>query len=243
MRLVPRRVNLNHGSDNQVAGGWELTPRPSIDHIRRPQILAAAAEVIAERGVAATRIADVAERAGVSPPAVLYWFDSKEQLLAEALVADDEAFYRAISGLLAERARPAERLALLIAATASSTGDFTLWMEMLNLSQRDEGLAAARERLDARWREELAAIVRDGREAGEFGAADPELAALEISALLDGLTIQVALGDPATSPQRMLEVASAAVERLLDCELPRQALIPPERLRAGIGEEEAALAR
>ena len=35
-----------------------MSPRPSIDHIRRPQILAAAAEVIAERGVAGTRIAD-----------------------------------------------------------------------------------------------------------------------------------------------------------------------------------------
>ena len=50
-----------------------MSPRPNIDHIRRPQILAAAAEVIAERGVAGTRIADVAARSGVSPPAVLYW--------------------------------------------------------------------------------------------------------------------------------------------------------------------------
>ncbi|MGZ5356559.1 MAG: helix-turn-helix domain-containing protein, partial [Solirubrobacterales bacterium] len=52
-----------------------MSPRPQIDHIRRPQILDAAAEVIAERGIAATRIADVAERAGTSAPAVLYWFD------------------------------------------------------------------------------------------------------------------------------------------------------------------------
>ena len=52
-----------------------MSPRPQIDHIRRPQLLAAAAEVIAERGVGATRIADVAERAGTSPAAVLYWFD------------------------------------------------------------------------------------------------------------------------------------------------------------------------
>jgi AcrR family transcriptional regulator len=48
-----------------------LSPRPQIDHIRKPQILAAAAEVIAERGLASTRIADVAERAGTSAPAVL----------------------------------------------------------------------------------------------------------------------------------------------------------------------------
>ncbi len=38
-----------------------MSPRPQVDHIRRPQILSAAAEVIAERGVASTRIADVAE--------------------------------------------------------------------------------------------------------------------------------------------------------------------------------------
>ena len=60
-----------------------MSPRPQIDHIRKPQILAAAAEVIGERGLASTRIADVAERAGTSPPAVLYWFGSKDDLLTE----------------------------------------------------------------------------------------------------------------------------------------------------------------
>jgi len=49
-----------------------MSPRPQIDHIRKPQLLGAAAEVISERGVEGTRIADVAERAGTSPPAVLY---------------------------------------------------------------------------------------------------------------------------------------------------------------------------
>jgi len=44
-----------------------VSPRPQIDHIRRPQLLRAAADVIVERGLASTRIADVAERAGTSP--------------------------------------------------------------------------------------------------------------------------------------------------------------------------------
>jgi AcrR family transcriptional regulator len=55
-----------------------LSPRPQIDHIRRPQILEAAAQVIAERGVSGTRVADVAKRAGTSAPAILYWFGSKD---------------------------------------------------------------------------------------------------------------------------------------------------------------------
>jgi AcrR family transcriptional regulator len=35
--------------------------------------------VIRERGVSATRIADVAERMGTSAPAVLYYFESKHR--------------------------------------------------------------------------------------------------------------------------------------------------------------------
>ena len=69
-----------------------MSPRPQIDHIRRPQLLAAAADVIAERGLAGTRIADVAERVGTSSAAILYWFSSKDELLAEALIADEERF-------------------------------------------------------------------------------------------------------------------------------------------------------
>lgn len=175
--------------------------------------------MIAERGVAATRIADVAERSGVSPPAVLYWFDSKEQLLAEALVADDERFYAE----LGERLKPAtsarERLTLLIAAAADGSHDFALWMELWVWALRDPGLRQARERFDARWRGEIEAIVRDGQRAGEFGAVDPAEAALAIAALIDGLTVQVALGDPEISARRLAQTATASAERLLECEL------------------------
>jgi AcrR family transcriptional regulator len=61
--------------------------------VRRPQLLEAAAGVIAERGIASTRIADIAERAGTSSPAILYWFESKDELLAEALTVEEERFY------------------------------------------------------------------------------------------------------------------------------------------------------
>jgi AcrR family transcriptional regulator len=70
-----------------------VSPRPQIGHLRRPAILSAAAEVIRERGLDGTRIADVAERIGASPPAVLYYFESKAELLREALVFAEESFY------------------------------------------------------------------------------------------------------------------------------------------------------
>ena len=77
-----------------------MSPRPSTAHVRRPAILTAAAEVISERGVQNTRISDVAERAGTSAPGVLYWFPSKDELLAEALQLLRRPLLRELTGEL-----------------------------------------------------------------------------------------------------------------------------------------------
>ena len=61
-----------------------MSPRPRLDHLRKPQIVEAAAEVLYERGLFDTRIGDIAERAGTSAPTILYYFESKDRLLEEA---------------------------------------------------------------------------------------------------------------------------------------------------------------
>jgi AcrR family transcriptional regulator len=195
-----------------------MSPRPQIDHIRKPQLLSAAAEVISERGVEATRIADVAERAGTSPPAVLYWFESREELLAEALTSAEDSFYERFEERLAALADPRDRLLALI--DASVTGDdWVLWVELWTRALRDERLREARQRLDDRWRAQIAAIVAEGMEAGVFAAADPDRAALELAALIDGLAVQVALGDGIVSPSVMRETCVEVAERVLGTEL------------------------
>lgn len=51
----------------------------------RERILFAAAAVLSRRGIAHTRLSEIAERAGVRPPAVYYHFPSREELIAEVL--------------------------------------------------------------------------------------------------------------------------------------------------------------
>ena len=196
-----------------------MSPRPQIEHIRKPQILAAAAEVIAERGLASTRIADVAERAGTSPPAVLYWFDSKDDLLTDALTIDEDRFYGAITDRLAELESPRKRLRLLIEACAIEY-DLALWMELWGRALRDRGAASARQRLDDRWRGQIAVVIRDGQQVGEFEAVDADDAAAIVAAVLDGLAVQVTLGDRGISAERMRDLAVQSTELLLGCELP-----------------------
>ncbi len=177
-----------------------MSPRPSTAHVRRPAILTAAAEVISERGVQNTRISDVAERAGTSAPGVLYWFPSKDALLAEALTFSDDRFYDTLTEELAGLGTASERLARLVELWPSDgDGETVLWMELWVRALRDPQLAETRERLDRRWRETLAEVIREGQASGEFGGDDADDLALLLGALMDGYAIQLALGDPAVT--------------------------------------------
>jgi AcrR family transcriptional regulator len=201
-------------------GGSALSPRPTLGHVRRPAILAAAAEVISERGVIGTRIADVAERAGTSPPGVLYWFASKDELLAEALIYSDERFYEELAEALEQAPTARGRLRLLIERwPADGDGEAVLWMELWVRALHDPELAATRERLDRRWREFLADVIRGGQASGEFGAADADELAVVLGALMDGFAIQVALRDPTAAIERVRERCLALAGAQLGCEL------------------------
>ena len=194
-----------------------MSPRPSTAHVRRPAILTAAAEVISERGVQNTRISDVAERAGTSAPGVLYWFRSKDELLAEALTFSDDRFYDSLTEALGGLGSATERLARLVDQwPAAGDGETVLWMELWVRALRDPKLAQTRERLDRRRREALADVIREGQASGEFGGGEADDLALLLGALMDGYAIQLALGDPAVTTdlvrRHCLQLAMRGVE-------------------------------
>ena len=196
-----------------------MSPRPAIDHIRKPQILRAAAEVITERGLTATRIADVAARAGTSAPAVLYWFETRERLLTEALIADENLFAEQLDALLEPLESAREQLLALLEKTVSD-GDLSLWIELWARSLHDLESREERRRLDLAWRERIASIVRAGQEAGEFEPAlDPDAFSIEFAALIDGLGVQVTLGDKDVSVERMLDMLVQVADLQLATEL------------------------
>ena len=95
-----------------------MSPRPKVDHLRKPQIIAAAAEVLYERGLFDTRIGDIAERAGTSSPTILYYFESKDRLLEEAVEYADRTFYERLSGGQDRFEHAADRLVSLIEETS-----------------------------------------------------------------------------------------------------------------------------
>jgi len=179
---------------------------------RREQMLHAALEVISARGYADTRIADVAERAGVSPALVIYYFKTKEQLLTEAIRYYEDNWYAVGQVRLARLESAAGRLEEVVAMSCLPEADpdpassWQLWLDFWAQAARNAEVAGVRQKSDERWRDLIAALVHEGQEAGEFRAIDAASFAMYLSTLLDGLTIQIALNDPVVDSPKAFEL-------------------------------------
>ena len=100
---------------------------------RELSVVTAAAELIAEEGLAQLRMADVAERAGMSVGHVTYYFPSKAELLVRAIQLSEEKFQQQVRRALQARDDPWDRLTALVElAGASGPKDpgWLLWFEV-----------------------------------------------------------------------------------------------------------------
>ena len=201
-------------------------PAPATENneARRIQMLRAAAELICERGFSETRIADVAKRAGVSSALVIYYFGTRDRLLVDALRYSEESFYTAAENMLSEVGSLRERLSLLIRWTCVPEGDgddeipgaWGLWFDLWAQAFRHDEVKAGRIEADARWRRMITDALESADSAELTPTVNAKMFALEFAALLDGLSIQVALEDPEVDSELAYQIAMGFAERELN---------------------------
>jgi AcrR family transcriptional regulator len=185
---------------------------------RREALVRAAIDVIAERGLGGTRVADIGSRAGMSPGHVLYYFEGKSEIFMRALrrIEDDlreeiHAAWAAASGA-EERWR---RLVELAAPTGPGDPRMLLWIQAWELAPRDPDVSARVVELDRGWIDLLVAAIDYGVDKGEFVVADPREFAVRFAAMMDGLMLQVIAGSGTLDRARMLELCARASTELL----------------------------
>jgi AcrR family transcriptional regulator len=165
-------------------------PRRRRKQARPGEIVDAALALFIERGFAATRLEDVAERAGVSKGTVYLYFDSKEALLAEAVG-------RNIGPLLAEFSGRAT--ATDVSASSLIEGFVRRWWQVLSASPM-QGVPKLMVSESGNFPElakhfvvnfiarmqdgVLAVVLRKGVDSGEFAPMDIEYA---VRVLIHGL--------------------------------------------------------
>ncbi len=192
---------------------------------RRARVLRATLEVVAERGLSATRMSDIAERTGMSAGHVLYYFKSKNDLLMQALRWSEEDLLRRAHDEFTRLPAAADRFvrfAKLAAPVGPADPGWVLWVEVWSLAPHDRELARAHAPVDRRYMRAWADVVRYGQGTGEFlMSVDADDFALRFSALMDGLAVKVVAGLPHLTAARLLDTCLGVAAKELGCDLPR----------------------
>jgi AcrR family transcriptional regulator len=186
--------------------------------VRLDDILRAACDVIAERGLGNTRTSDVAQAAGVSQALMFYHFETKERLLAQAFAWAAEQDLARLDTLLNEDAPPLQKLRKLLRwyAPTGSSKSWAMWIDCWAESQRVPELEKVSRRLDLRWKEALSEVITLGVKDGDFACDDPLAAAWRVMALIDGLAVQVTVHPRMLSRKQLLEWVRVATARELN---------------------------
>src|SRR5579864_1680989 len=97
------------GSTDRISG-FEPDSGAADEPGRRGQIVRAAAAVLGRQGYAETSLKDVAREAGVAPGLLHYYFESKQELLLEVVVALEREMTRDWQSSVANVEDPLERI-------------------------------------------------------------------------------------------------------------------------------------
>jgi AcrR family transcriptional regulator len=190
---------------------------------RRGEILDAAVRVLTERGFEQTRVGDVADACGVSAGLVHYYFESRERLLLAALVHANDRYFLRLSRALRTRRSAIDQLALLIdlslpgsSSDLEGIDDWALWVELWAQALHDPAAAGERETLERRFRLLIRDVIELGQATGEFRHRDdPRRLGVHIGAIIDGIGVQILMGDadfgPEESRRACLEISLALI--------------------------------
>ena len=179
------------------------TPAPP-----REQLLAAAMDMIAERGLEKLTMAALGREVGMSSGHLLYYFRSKDELLLQALEWSEGRLGAERGRLLARGGTARGRLDAyvdLYVPDGHRDPHWTLWLEVWNRSQNaDEDARDRQAAIEGVWHRDLVALIAEGVSRGEFRRVDPDRYATRLRALLDGFSIHVAIGLRGTDRAQVL---------------------------------------
>jgi AcrR family transcriptional regulator len=176
-----------------------MSPRKSSEE-KADQILEAAYRCLTEQGYASTTVTGVADRAGVSRGLLHYYFENKEDMLAQVVRRSAEPSIQLLGPLVLSSESPEQMGANIARAAREIIGSnpalFTLTYEGWVASRQSPRVARELRHLFQRF--------RDALETGFEGAISrgilaPRLSArglaMSITGMLDGLALQLIL-DP-----------------------------------------------
>jgi AcrR family transcriptional regulator len=179
---------------------------------RRETLVAACAASLAKNGVQGTSVRVICTEAGVSPGLLRHYYDGIDALIAATYRWTGDRVQKALSDAVAAAPQtPRDRLlAYLTASFVPPIADPQLlatWLAFWALTKTDPQIALLHGEIYRNYRADLETLL------SACQPGDHRLTAVALTALVDGLWLELNLGD---APFSRTE-AGALVEKWLDC--------------------------
>jgi TetR/AcrR family transcriptional repressor of bet genes len=182
---------------------------------RRQSLIEACARVLARAGAAGTSVRAIAVEAGVSPGLVGHYFAGIDALVAETYAHVEVQVSAAIDAALeAGGADPRARLEAFVTASfrapVASGELLATWIAFWSLVRSRADIARQHDQQYAQFRARLEGLL----EACGTPQAELRRAAIAITALIDGLWLELCLSPQTFAPGEAEAIARAALDRL-----------------------------
>jgi AcrR family transcriptional regulator len=180
---------------------------------RRLALIDACAATLARKGVHGTSVREICATAGVSPGLLRHYFSGIDELVADIGAQVQAALNDAVEA--ADPTPEARLIAYLTASFAPPIADADLlstWLAFWSLTRTDAKIAHLHDEIYAENRITLERLL-DAHAPG----SDHRLTAIALTALVDGLWLELSLGNAPFTPDE----ATALAARWLAALLPR----------------------
>ena len=167
-----------------------MSPRPDVSAERKDQILDAASEVFAEKGVHETRMDDIVEKSGLSKGTLYWYFKSKDEIVLNIF---ERIFSREFANLENMVDANESATACIMQFTDQTSEDIKKMLRLMPLAYEFMGWAFRKKFVqDAfklyihKFMDILVPIIQQGIDNGEFREVDPKTAAITLGAIFEG---------------------------------------------------------
>ena len=192
------------------------TPRQSFSREqpddRRQSLIEATSVCLARYGASGTSVRAICREAGVSAGLLRYYFRSIDAVIEAAYRQTGERVQAALDAAVAKANTPRARLlAYITASFAPPISDpqlLSTWLAFWSLTKSSPAIAAAHSDIYRESRTAMERLIADVAPKSN----DHRLMAIALTALVDGLWLELSLGD---APFTSLEAAAIA-EQFLD---------------------------
>ena len=147
---------------------------------RKQQLLAAAAELFADRGYSATRIADICAAAGVAKGLFYWYFPTKGALFAELVRTMRLRLRRAQGAVLDPSTPAATRIADGAEASVRFMAEHAAYFALLDVERTDPDVAEVLDEGAGVYLDDVRRLVEEGQRAGDIADAPSSLIAVGV---------------------------------------------------------------